>query len=175
MRPSFIWEGTNSISFTPQLNSCSHGSFESFWVYQWKKTVGKFGKELLRTEVSSISTFFFFFWLGLVLTELQAGLFVLNFLTEFQTSHLSPQQWPLVRGQNNFNLFQVSLINQRTRNKISQRPSSLVPWQNPLQFGGGGEGGNKLELGIPVWHQTACFQSIEQWKLQGRNGFKEWC
>lgn len=34
---------------------------------------------------------FFFFWLGLVLTGLQAGLFVLNFLTEFQTSHLSPQ------------------------------------------------------------------------------------
>lgn len=33
----------------------------------------------------------FFFWLGLVLTELQAGLFVLNFLTEFRTSHLSPQ------------------------------------------------------------------------------------
>lgn len=49
-------------------------------------------RDLILKLVLSALLFFFFGWLGLVLTELQAGLFVLNFLTEFRTSHLSPQR-----------------------------------------------------------------------------------
>lgn len=56
-----------------------------------KKWLGSLERSYLVLNSVLSALLFFFFWLGLVLTELQAGLFVLNFLTEFQTSHLSPQ------------------------------------------------------------------------------------
>lgn len=59
-RPSFISEGTNSISFTPQLKSCSHGSFKSLWVYQWKKCLER--RDLVLKLV--LSALFFFFLAG---------------------------------------------------------------------------------------------------------------